>query len=170
MRPSPESTAGRWLERLLHIHDTPRRTAAAYGVGVFFGFSPFLGLHTVLALICAFAFNLNRAAVILGVYSNLPWIIAPYYFVTTLAGAAILRVDAPESLAVRVGEVFEISIWDPAFWNGLAALTKPLLWSYMLGSTLGAIILGWIGYRLALAFITARRARRRDVEPRADAP
>ena len=40
----------KWVEALLHIHDTPSRTAAAFALGVFFGFSPFLGLHTLLAL------------------------------------------------------------------------------------------------------------------------
>ena len=39
-----------WLEQLLHTHDTPQRTAAAYALGVFLGFSPLLGLHTVLGL------------------------------------------------------------------------------------------------------------------------
>lgn len=34
----------RWLEALLHIDDTPDRTAAAFALGVFFGFSPLLGL------------------------------------------------------------------------------------------------------------------------------
>ena len=44
----------RWLSALLHIQDTPQRTAAAFALGVFFGFSPFLGLHTVMALALAF--------------------------------------------------------------------------------------------------------------------
>jgi uncharacterized protein (DUF2062 family) len=52
----------RWLDQLLHTHDTPKRTALAYAVGVFFGFSPFLGLHTVLGLVVAFALNLNRVS------------------------------------------------------------------------------------------------------------
>ncbi len=56
----------RWLDQLLHTHDTPHRTAAAFAVGVFFGFSPFLGLHIVLGLVVAFAFRLNRVAVLLG--------------------------------------------------------------------------------------------------------
>jgi uncharacterized protein (DUF2062 family) len=43
----------RWLDQLLHTHDTPQRTAAAYALGVFFGFSPLLGLHTVLGVIVA---------------------------------------------------------------------------------------------------------------------
>ena len=60
--------ARRWLEQLLHTHDTPRRTAAAFALGVFFGFSPFLGFHTILGIAFAFIFNLNRVAVILGVY------------------------------------------------------------------------------------------------------
>ena len=41
----------RWLDTLLHIDDTPERTAAAFALGVFFGFSPFLGLHTLLAIV-----------------------------------------------------------------------------------------------------------------------
>src|SRR6188472_1421906 len=87
-----------WLEALLHIEDTPERTAAAYALGVFFGFSPFLGLHTILGLICAFALNLNRVAVLLGIYSNLPWILPAYYTLATMLGAAILRIQVPPGL------------------------------------------------------------------------
>ena len=78
--------------------DTPRRTAAAYALGVFLGFSPMLGLHTVLGLAAAFVLNLNRLAVILGIYSNLPWLVPAYYTIATLAGAAIMRVDVPPGL------------------------------------------------------------------------
>ena len=77
----------RWLERLLHIHDTPERTAAAFALGVFIAFSPTLGLHTVIGLVLAFAFNLNRVAVLLGVYVNLPWFIGPFYASGTALGA-----------------------------------------------------------------------------------
>src|SRR5215203_1222688 len=90
-----------WLEQLLHTHDTPQRTAAAYALGVFFGFSPLLGLHTVLGLIFAFALRLNRVAVLLGVYSNLPWILVPYYSLATWMGAALLRTDVPPGLVER---------------------------------------------------------------------
>src|SRR5205814_5057196 len=79
----------RWLDALLHIEDTPERTAAAFALGVFFGFSPMLGFHTILGILFAFLLNLNRVAVLLGVYSNLPWIIAPYYAFVTLAGARL---------------------------------------------------------------------------------
>ena len=86
-----------------HARAGPRR---AYALGVFFGFSPFLGLHTVLGLAFAFLFSLNRVAVLLGVYSNLPWILPAYYTLATIAGAAILGVDVqPRALeeAMRGG-------------------------------------------------------------------
>ena len=65
---------------------------------MFFGFSPFLGLHTVLGLVVAFAFHLNRVAVLLGIYSNLPWILPAYYSLATLLGATLLGVDVPPGL------------------------------------------------------------------------
>ena len=69
------SLVRRWLDALLHVNDTPERTAAAFALGCFIGFSPFLGFHTLIAITLAFFLNLNRVAALLGVYSNLPWII-----------------------------------------------------------------------------------------------
>ena len=77
----------RWMESLLHIHDTPERTAAAFGVGVAIGFSPFLGLHLLIGLALAFVFNLNRVAVLAGLWINLPWFMGPYYAAATALGA-----------------------------------------------------------------------------------
>src|SRR5690606_23518040 len=81
----------RWLDSLLHVNDTPHRTAMAYAMGVFLGFSPFLGLHTIIGLVLAFLLNLNRVAVLLGVYSNLPWIMGGYYAFTTAVGAVMMQ-------------------------------------------------------------------------------
>ena len=96
----------RWLDALLHIQDTPERTAAAFALGVFFGFSPLLGLHTLLDVFPAFLLNLNRVAVLLGVYSNLPWIIAPYYAFATMAGAMITRTRVPDGFRTQLVALF----------------------------------------------------------------
>ena len=145
----------RWLGHLLHTHDTPQRTAAAYAVGVFFGFSPFLGLHTILALVVAFAFNLNRVAVLLGVYSNLPWILPAYYSLATLLGATILRVDVPPGLLKDLTDALSAASWGE--FKSLAHALTPLLWAYALGSLIGAAALGVTAYRVALAMIIAHR-------------
>src|SRR3954462_4633042 len=109
MKTSPR--VRRWLDQLLHTHDTPQRTAAAYALGVFFGFSPFLGLHTILGLVFAFALNLNRVAVLLGIYSNLPWILPAYYTLATMLGAAILRVQVPPGLISDLSSAFADASW-----------------------------------------------------------
>jgi uncharacterized protein (DUF2062 family) len=147
----------RWLDQLLHTHDTPQRTAAAYALGIFFGFSPFLGLHTILGLAFAFALRLNRVAVLLGIYSNLPWILPAYYTLATIAGATILRVQIPPRLLHDLTAAVESASWTQ--FRAVAGTLAPLGWSYMLGSTLGAVILALIAYRVALAAVQAHRAR-----------
>ena len=147
----------RWLDQLLHTHDTPQRTAAAYALGVLFGFSPLLGLHTVLGLVFAFTLNLNRVAVLLGIYSNLPWILPAYYTLTTMAGAAILRVDIPPGLLRELRAALDGVSWGE-FRTLMKALT-PLLWAYALGSTIGALALALVAYRASLTMIVAHRRR-----------
>ncbi len=147
----------RWLDSLLHVDDTAERTAAAFAMGVFFGFSPVLGFHTLLALGCAFLLDFNRVAVLLGVYSNLPWIMPAYYTFTTMLGAALTNTRIPPDLPTHFRNLFELSMLGGMFWQRLASLLRPLLWPYAVGSTLGALGLAVIAYPLALAFVTSRR-------------
>lgn len=155
MKTSPRTR--RWLDQLLHTHDTPQRTALAYAVGIFFGFSPFLGLHTVLGLVFAFAFNLNRVAVLLGVYSNLPWILPAYYSLSTVLGAAILGVKVPPNLLRDLQTA--LADWSLTDFRQLGQALTPLAWAYVLGSTMGAVILAVIAHRVALLMIIAHRRR-----------
>ncbi len=150
----------KWLDHLLHIHDSPQRTAAAYALGIFFGFAPlppFLGLHTTLAIACAFIFNLNRVAVLVGVYSNLPWMVAPYYTLTTMMGAKLLGMHVPPSFATNLEHLFATSLWHGEFWRRLVDLFRPFVWPFTVGSSIGAVVLALIAYRLSLAFVIARR-------------
>jgi uncharacterized protein (DUF2062 family) len=145
-----------WLEQLLHTHDTPHRTAAAYALGVFLAFSPLLGLHTVMGLALAFVFRLNRVAVVLGVYTNLPWLVPAYYTMATIAGATVL------GISVQPAALEEAMRGISAPWRESADLVRrlaPLMWAYLLGSTAGAILLAAIAYRVSLAMILAHRNR-----------
>lgn len=150
----------RWLDALLHIEDSPERTAAAFALGVFFGFSPLLGLHTILGVIAAFLLSLNRVAVLLGVYSNLPWFLAPYYAIATMAGAELTGHHPPPDFREQVGGLFKLSLWQGDFWHRLVVVMKPLLWPYLVGSTLFAVVIAIAAYQLALAFVTNRRVQK----------
>ena len=147
----------RWLEQLLHTHDTPERTAAAYAAGVFFGFSPFLGLHTILGVVFAFAFNLNRVAVLIGVYSNVPWILPAYYTLATALGAALLQYDVPPGFWKDLREALTYTSTSWSELRRVGRVLAPLLWAYALGSTIGAAILAAVAYRASLGMIVAHR-------------
>lgn len=61
------------LRKLLHLDDEPHKIAGGFAVGVFIGFSPFYGVHMLLALALAFLFRLNKGAAVAGTWVVLPW-------------------------------------------------------------------------------------------------
>jgi uncharacterized protein (DUF2062 family) len=160
----------RWLDALLHVHDTPERTAAAFAMGCFMGFSPFLGLHTVIALAIAFAFGLNRVAALLGVYSNLPWIIGGYYIATTMLGAALTQTRLPDDFREHVRGLLDLSIRSADFWEQLGRLLRPLVLPYTVGSLIGCTIIALVAYPVALAFVRRSRRVRHPRHPSDAAP
>src|SRR5260370_19061202 len=63
----------RWKILLLDLlgrEQPPERVAAAIGVGVAVGFSPFVGLHLLIALGLAFLFRLNKIDTVLGTFAG----------------------------------------------------------------------------------------------------
>ena len=62
------------FRRLLALDDPPERTALAFAIGVFIAFSPFLGLHTILATLIAFVFRFNKVAIYTGTFINNPFL------------------------------------------------------------------------------------------------
>src|SRR5882672_8861500 len=79
------------FRRLLALDDPPERTALAFAIGVFIAFSPFLGLHTILATLIAFLFRFNKIAIYSGTFINNPFLtLVPIIIVSYAVGAFIL--------------------------------------------------------------------------------
>ncbi|KJR40081.1 hypothetical protein MCHI_004005 [Candidatus Magnetoovum chiemensis] len=74
--------------------DSPLKLAASFGVGVFIGFTPLLGLHTVMAIFIAWAFKLPKVPTLLGAYINNPLTIIPLYMFSLWAGIKLSNIDA----------------------------------------------------------------------------
>jgi uncharacterized protein (DUF2062 family) len=152
-----------WLRQtgrvLLRVEDTPTRVALAFGIGVFIAFFPVIGIHTLVALGLAFAFRLNRVAIVAGAWTNNPWTIAPMFTAGTLVGCALLGVS-PASLAV-----VDWSLHGRAFYRSLVAGVSPLVAPFVVGN----LVLGGIAAVLAFVVLRAVLVRRRR-EVRAAAP
>jgi uncharacterized protein (DUF2062 family) len=142
----------RTVQTLLHLEDTPHRTAVAFGIGLWLAFFPILGIHTGLALLIAFLFRLNRAALLVGVYFSNPWTVAPLYIAGTMLGCAVLGVPT---------EGLEAIDWDwhgAEFYRALAASLRPYLWPFVVGNTVLGVLAGLIGYVVLRLVLERRRA------------
>jgi uncharacterized protein (DUF2062 family) len=147
------------IKKLLHIEDTPERTALAYSIGVFLGFSPFLILHTLVALVIAFLFRLNRLAILLGVWSNTPWWIVPYYMIATWVGMWVTGFWIDWT---ALKEIFQLGLnkgfISSAFWGSLTSQSGLLL-SFGIGSLILCTLISFLAYPLALRWIRFYRSR-----------
>jgi uncharacterized protein (DUF2062 family) len=144
----------RALEAVFKVHDTPHRTALAFGIGLWLAFSPLLGLHTVMALAIAFTFRLSRAAMLLGVYTNNPWTLAPMYLAGTWLGCLLMGVPADHLMEID---------WEGSgreFYRRLLAAFRPFLWPYVVGNTVMGIVCGAVGYWVMRRLLERRRAAR----------
>jgi uncharacterized protein (DUF2062 family) len=142
----------RTVRALLQMHDTPNRIALAFGIGVFLAFSPLLGLHTLLALLIAHLFRLNRAAMLVGVYVNNPWTLVPLFMAGTVLGCEIFGVST-EGLAA-----IDFRLHGAAFYRTLIEGLRPYLWPFVVGNTLLGVAGGVVGYVLLREILERRRA------------
>jgi uncharacterized protein (DUF2062 family) len=118
---------------VLHLDEEPSRLAAGMATGVFIGLTPFYGLHTLLALVAAYVFRLNKAATITGAWLNLPWF-APFVY----AGA------------VWIGSVLLPDLSGVAGWS---------VWLLVGSTTLGLAAAG-VTWLVAFSVLRARRRSR----------
>lgn len=170
------------LQSLLHLKDPPRRTAMAFGVGVFIAFSPLLGLHTVMAIAIAFALRLNRVAVLAGAWINV-WALVPCYMFGTFVGTRLLSVrsrrldegfwDRAHSLVWSGFSNALVGDWAGAIKSFRAVLRAfgPLLWPFVTGNVLLGIVAGLVAYAIGRRFLEARAHRRgEDIDPHPGVP
>src|SRR5678815_4891996 len=84
------------LKHVLHLRESPQRTALAFAIGAAIAFCPLYGFHMILVGLCTWAFGLNFVALLAGALINNPWTIVPILGATYWTGAVILgQYDSP---------------------------------------------------------------------------
>ncbi|HYN84863.1 MAG TPA: DUF2062 domain-containing protein [Pyrinomonadaceae bacterium] len=148
------------FRRLLAIDDPPERTALAFSVGVFIAFSPFLGLHTLMATVLAFAFRFNKVAIYAGTFINNPFLTLVPIVVASYALGALVT-GRPLRLPAEGLELLS----DPhplsgPYWRALGAHAWDVLLPFSVGATALSVVCSLAAYPVTLHLLRARRRRK----------
>jgi len=134
------------LKQVLHLQESPQRTALAFAIGVFIGFSPAYGLHTVMVFFCAWALRLNLLALMTGAFLNNPWTVVPILGATYWVGALLLgRSDSPS---------FD---WQDVSFGAIYAQVMPYATPFLLGGLVLSFLGAALAYPLAYYFVAKYR-------------
>ncbi|MFZ4626971.1 MAG: DUF2062 domain-containing protein [Blastocatellia bacterium] len=145
------------LQSWLQGGESPERIALALALGVAVGFSPLLGLQTLLALGLASLLGLNRWATLAGSYLNNPWTMGLVVAASWWVGSWV--VEAPR---VELPLLTWYSLGEGAFWRGLASQWRQL-YPYAIGATLFSILGGLLTYPVMVWLL--RSVQRRLISP-----
>ncbi|MDH5666959.1 MAG: DUF2062 domain-containing protein [Nitrospira sp.] len=134
------------VRRVLHLQESPQRTALAFAIGVFIAFSPAYGLHTAMVVLCTWLFGLNFVALLTGALINNPWTIVPILGATYWTGALLLgHTETP---------TFN---WSDLSFAGIYDQVLPYLVPFLLGGFVLSVIGGLLSYPLAYFLILRYR-------------
>ena len=151
------------LRRLLALDDPPERTALAFSVGVFIAFSPFLGLHTIMATVVALVFRFNKVAVYSGTFVNNPFLtLVPIILASYAVGAFLL--GRPVGLPAGGLELLR----DPHPFNAdyrraLFAQCWGLLLPFALGGMVLSVVCSLAAYPVTLKLLRANQRRKSGI-------
>jgi hypothetical protein len=137
-----------YLRQVLHLRESPHRTALAFAVGAFIAFSPTYGLHTLSVIFCTWAFRLNFIAVMAGSLINNPWTVVPILGATFWTGFSLLGTPEVPSLS-----------WQALDLKSLYGHILPYLFPFLLGAIVLSVAGALISYPAVYWFISQYGAR-----------
>lgn len=126
--------------RVKRISAPPHVIALGFAAGVFASFTPFVGLHFIIAGLIAFVLGGNIVSSAFGTAVGNPLTFPFIWFTTYNVGAMLLGIHMREHVAIRPPEgFFRLLFSDPArFWNDFWHMLEPVI----LPMSIGALALG----------------------------
>lgn len=151
------------LRRLLALDDPPERTALAFSVGVFIAFSPFLGLHTVMATVLAFAFRFNKVAIFTGTFVNNPFLtLVPIILASYAVGAFLTgRPLSPPDGGLEL--LRDPHLLTADYWRELFAQFRVVLLPFAVGGMVLSVVCSLAAYPVTLKLLRANQRRKSGV-------
>lgn len=169
--------AARYVKHRLHrLPGSPEKIARGIFAGVFTTFSPFYGLHFVVAALLATLMRGNVLAALLATFFGNPLTYVPIVMTSMRTGYWLLGMDGdPEDGAATIGEQFfdaGNAIWHnlkapftgaPTDLTDLSVFYDQVFYPFMIGGIAPGIIAGAISYFISVPLIRAYQNRRKGV-------
>ncbi|WP_209598779.1 DUF2062 domain-containing protein [Ruegeria sp. HKCCSP351] len=159
--------------RVRRLPDSPDRIARGIGAGVFASFTPFYGLHFLVAAIGARLIKGNILAALSGTFFGNPLTYVPIGVICLQTGHFLLGTEYEEGDTQGLMGKFADAIGDlknnllalftdrVADWHGLGQFYDDVFYPYMIGGIIPGIVAGIICYYLSLPLILTYQLRRR---------
>ena len=146
------------FRRLLALDDPPERTALAFSIGVFIAFSPFLGLHTILATLVAFLFRFNKIAIYSGTFINNPILtLVPIIIASYAVGAFIL--GRPLRIPPAGIELLKHPhLLTADYYRQLFRESWDSVWPFTIGGMTLSVVCSLIAYPVTSSLLRSRRS------------
>ena len=160
--------------RLRRLPDTPEKISRGVWAGVFTAFTPFYGLHFVVAALIARVMRGNILAALMGTFFGNPLTYVPIGVVSLETGYWMLGVDRRDEFDVSLGGKFANAggdLWhnfvslftaDKMDWHGLHRFYDDVFFPYLVGGIIPGIICATFCYYLSVPLIKAYQKRRRN--------
>ncbi|MEA3186401.1 MAG: uncharacterized protein QOD99_231 [Chthoniobacter sp.] len=147
----------RHYHNLMQIRDTPHAIAGGLAIGVLLGFTPLLGLKTLIAVLLAWMFRCSKLSAAIGVtFHDILWLIWPLILRWQyVIGFWLIRHHRPAKFAPKHLRLEEIMHWK----------TLNLLWPTLLGSIVMALPIALLCYVVALEVLKRYPGRHHQPPP-----
>ncbi len=159
--------------RVRRLPDTPHRIALGFACGVMASFTPFFGLHFVVAVALARLLRANFVAGLIGTAVGNP---LTFPFIASAAlglGRRILGYGVTGRDFSRISDAFTqafAGIWESLLslvgfgeseWYRLVPFFRDIVWPYFVGGLLPGLVAATVSYYLTRPIVAAYQTRRR---------
>jgi uncharacterized protein (DUF2062 family) len=140
--------------KLLRIKDSPLKIALGFGLGVFMGVMP--GVGSVVALLFAFIFRVNRVGALLGSLLSNGWVTFMVLFLAIKIGAAVRNLNYKDVYTDFIG-IMKTFKWDKLFDVSFYDVFIPIAVGYLIISLFLAAVAALVVY---VCIIRLRKKRK----------
>ncbi len=162
--------------RVRRLPDTPEKISRGIWAGVFTTFTPFYGLHFVVAAIVAKVMRGNILAALLATFFGNPLTYLPIAVASLSTGHFLLGTRPKHGpLDSSLGDKFagaggdlwhnmlSLFTFQPMDWHNLSVFYNEVFFPYMIGGVIPGVVAATVSYYICVPLIGAYQNRRRKV-------